>query len=339
MLEQPQKPLVQQVLLEENDKGQQGNAPHGHRKTDSAQIRLVVVQEQRPIGHDGQRDQGKPGKLRSDPAAGPPDRRHRLGVVKGIGKTASTVDGDPEKTQQRGEERKIVDSACPVGAARDRGIHGFRGDCVQTAGEKNVAIEFTPCPRTGEERPCRHGNQHQSFDHIQNIPAQGVHRHIGDQVFVGKNEEGVHHHPPHHHHEDIERARQQPLALLGLMRLQGDRRHDRDHVQEQHDISHEGVGQRLANHHFNPHPHGLVETPHDQARRHQTPEQARMPTAVAGVSGGGDAGSRDHQERDQVTHGGAKEGAGKHCGSQSKHQQQTNSTEDRRDGTQRHRLP
>ncbi len=48
--------LVEQVLLEENDKSQQRDSAHRHRKTDPAQIRLVVAQEQRPIGHAGQRE-------------------------------------------------------------------------------------------------------------------------------------------------------------------------------------------------------------------------------------------------------------------------------------------
>ena len=248
-------------------------------------------------------------------------------------------DGDPEEAQQSGEEREIVDSASPVGAALDSTIHGFPRECVENAGKKQVAIEFAPRSGTGEECRCRHGNQHRSFNAIHEIPAQVVHRDIRDDVFLGKNEEGVNHDPPHQHHEDIQRARQQPLAFIGPMGADGYGRHDRDHVQEQHDMPLEGLGQRLADHHFKPRPAGLVETPHDQARRHKTPEQAGMPTAVEGVLGGGDASSRDHQQRDQVTHGGAKEGAGKHCGGQSKGQQQANSTEDRRDGTQRHHFP
>src|ERR1035437_4325686 len=63
MLEQLQKPLVQEVLFEENDKGQEGDAAHGHRKANLAQIKLVVAQEQRPIYHDGEREQGEFRKL------------------------------------------------------------------------------------------------------------------------------------------------------------------------------------------------------------------------------------------------------------------------------------
>src|ERR1039458_6321258 len=58
MLEQLQQPLVQEVLFEENDKGQEGDAAHGHRKANLAQIKLVVAQEQCPISHDGEREQG-----------------------------------------------------------------------------------------------------------------------------------------------------------------------------------------------------------------------------------------------------------------------------------------
>src|ERR1019366_7905690 len=104
MLEQPQQPLVEQVLLEENQKGQQRDTAHGHRKTDLAHIRLVVAQEQRPIGHDGQRKQGEFRKLRSEQSTGTGERRHHLGIAKAM----PPGDGDPEEAQQSGEEREIV---------------------------------------------------------------------------------------------------------------------------------------------------------------------------------------------------------------------------------------
>src|SRR5208282_1078764 len=59
MLEQAQKPLVQQVLFEENDKSQERDSAHGHPKTDLAQIKLIVAQEQGPISHDWEREQGE----------------------------------------------------------------------------------------------------------------------------------------------------------------------------------------------------------------------------------------------------------------------------------------
>ena len=79
--------------------------------------------------------------------------------------------------------------------------------------------------------------------------------------------------------------------------------------------------------HFKPCPACLVEAPHRHAGRHQSPEEAGVTAAVEGVSGGDRESSKNDQERDQVSHGGAKKGAGKHCRGQSKSQQQTNSSE------------
>jgi hypothetical protein len=46
-----------------------------------------------------------------------------------------------------------------------------------------------------------------------------------------------------------------------------------------------------------------------------------MPAAIEGVSGGEDERRRDRQQWDQVPHGHAKEGVGKHYGRQKKGQQ------------------
>jgi hypothetical protein len=43
-----------------------------------------------------------------------------------------------------------------------------------------------------------------------------------------------------------------------------------------------------------------------------------MPTAVEGVSGGDDKSSQNDQQRDQVSHGDAKKGIGKHWGARAK---------------------
>ena len=209
---------------------------------------------------------------------------------------------------------------------------------VENAGEKNVAIEFAPRSRTGEKCRCGRGNQNQSFDDIQQIPTRAVHRDIGDDVFVGKNEEGIHHDPPHQQNEDIQRARQHPLALIGLMGADGHAAMMGTTCRNNTISPAIGVGQRLANHYFKPRPACLVEAPHGHARRHQTPKQAGMSTAVEGVSGGDDARSRDHQQRRQISHGHAKVGVGKHCRRQRKSHQQTNSPEERRDVEQRHHV-
>ena len=95
MIQQLQEPLVQQVLFEENDKGQNGNAAHSHRKTGVAQIRLLVAQEQCPVSHDGKREQREFREFRSDGATGTRDRRHHLNIAK----AAPPGDGDPEKPQ------------------------------------------------------------------------------------------------------------------------------------------------------------------------------------------------------------------------------------------------
>jgi hypothetical protein len=150
MIEQLQKLLVQKVLFKENDKGQDRDTAHGHRKTDLAQIRLLVAQEQCPVSHDGEREQGEFRKFRSDRTTGTRDRRHHLDIAK----AAPPGDRDPEEPERGAEKREVVDSARLVGAAREGGIHGFRSECVQSTGEKNVAIEIAPRSGTGEVCRC-----------------------------------------------------------------------------------------------------------------------------------------------------------------------------------------
>ncbi len=57
VLEQLEQPLVEQVLLEENDKGQNADASHGHSKTNVAQMKRLITHEERPVGHDGKREE------------------------------------------------------------------------------------------------------------------------------------------------------------------------------------------------------------------------------------------------------------------------------------------
>ena len=150
MIEQLQKSLVQQVLFQEDDKGQDGDAAHSHRKTDLAQIRLLFAHEQCPVSHDGEREQGEFGKFRSDGATGTSDRRHHLDIAK----AAPAGDGDPEERKRSGEKRDVVDCASLIGAACDGGIYAVRRKCVESTGEKNVAIKFAPRSGTGEESQC-----------------------------------------------------------------------------------------------------------------------------------------------------------------------------------------
>src|SRR5208337_3498542 len=133
MLEQLQEPLVQQVLFEDDDKGQGTDSTHGHGETNLAQIRLLVAQEQRPISHEGQRKQGELRKLRSDWATGRRDQRHYLCIAKAM----PPGDGDPEEPQHSGEQWEVVNSASLVGAARDGSTQSFPGECVENTGNKN----------------------------------------------------------------------------------------------------------------------------------------------------------------------------------------------------------
>src|SRR6202521_5808043 len=126
MIEQVQKSLVQQMLFEENDKGEDGDAAHSHGKTDLTQIRLLVAQEQCPVSHDGEREQGEFRKFRSDGATGTCDRRHHLNIAK----APPPGDGGPEEPKRSGEKREVVDSASLVAAACDSGVHGFGKECV-----------------------------------------------------------------------------------------------------------------------------------------------------------------------------------------------------------------
>jgi hypothetical protein len=127
------------------------------------------------------------------------------------------------------------------------------------------------------------------------IPAQVVHGDVREDVFLGKNEEGINDDPPHQQDEDVQRAGEHPLAFIGLMRTNGHSRHEGYHVQEQNDVPRIGVGDWPAKHDFKPGPACLVETPHAHAHRHQAPEQAGMTTAVEGVSGGEEEGGSDRE--------------------------------------------
>src|SRR5882762_2644129 len=137
------------VLFEENDKGEDGDATHGYRKTDLAQMRLLVAQEQCPIPHDWKGEQGKFRQLGSDRTIATRARRHYLNIAK----AAAPGDGNPKEPQRSAEKWEVVNSASFIGAARDGGIHGFRRKCIESGGEKNVAVEFAPRSRTGQE--CR----------------------------------------------------------------------------------------------------------------------------------------------------------------------------------------
>ena len=230
---------------------------------------------------------------------GPSRRWHCLDLAK----AAPSANGGPEEQQRGRQKRKIIESTCLVGTIRDGGIDLFRRKRVQSGGNKNVAIEIAPRSGTGEECGGGHGNQYQSFQEIQNIPARGVNRDIGDNVFLRKNKESVDHDPPQQQDEDIEGAGQHPLPLIGPVWAEGHRCHDRDNVQEQDDIAGEGVGQRFANHEFEPRPASLVEGPHRHAHGHQSPEQACMSAAVEGVASRDHKCSPNHQQGDQVPDG------------------------------------
>ena len=99
-----------------------------------------------------------------------------------------------------------------------------------------------PRSGTGEECRCRRRNQDYSLDQVQQIPAQVGNWRIVNDVFLGKNKEGVDDDPPHQQDENIQRARQHPLAFIGLMGADGHGRHDGDYMQKQHDVSLEWIG-------------------------------------------------------------------------------------------------
>src|SRR5258708_12365777 len=97
-------------------------------------------------------------------------RRHYLDIAK----AAPPGDGNPKEPQRRAEKREVVNFAGLVSAAREGGIYCFGGKCVQSGGEKNVAIEFPPGSGTGEESRCRQGNQGHPPTKIHQIPPRPI---------------------------------------------------------------------------------------------------------------------------------------------------------------------
>ena len=107
MLEQVEKFLVEQVLFEKNYEGEGGDAGHGHGETNLPQLRLIMAQEQGPVSHERKRKQGNFREHGSDLAAGTFEGGQHLGIAK----AAPSIDCGPEKSQGRGYERKIVETA------------------------------------------------------------------------------------------------------------------------------------------------------------------------------------------------------------------------------------
>ena len=59
LTEQMQQALIHQVLLEEDEKGEEADATHRDHKPYLPQIRLIVTEEKRPVGHERQRKESQ----------------------------------------------------------------------------------------------------------------------------------------------------------------------------------------------------------------------------------------------------------------------------------------
>ncbi|MBZ5549720.1 MAG: ATP-binding cassette domain-containing protein [Acidobacteriia bacterium] len=332
LLQQLHQPAVEQVLPEENHECQGSDSAHGHGKASLPQVGRPLAHEQRPIPHRREREQCQLCHGRNQGATTGNDRGNRLRFIE----TAASGQCDPEEEQQGDEKRKVVEPSRHVRAAGDGRVHGFRGEGVNHAGDKDVAIEFSPGTGTRDERPARHPDQHQPFDQVQKIPARGVHAHIGHNVLVRENRESIDDNPPHQKNKDIQSAGEHAVTAVDLVWANGDGSHNRHDMQEQDNVSDKRVGQGLPSNDFKPGPSRLVKSPHHHTHGHQAPEQACVPAAIEGISEGEDGGGNGHQERDQIAHRRAEEGTWKDMGSKGKAQQEAQSAEEKRDFSRRH---
>src|ERR1700688_1553705 len=132
------------MLFQEDEKSQQGNAAHGHHKTNAAQMRFVMAQKQRPVRHERQGEQCQLSKMRSNRTGGTSLR----GYHGHIAKTVSPRHRDPKKSERSSYEWKVIEAATLISAASDGGIHRLRGKSVKNGSKQNVTIQFAPQTRT-----------------------------------------------------------------------------------------------------------------------------------------------------------------------------------------------
>ena len=162
------------------------------------------------------------------------------------------MQADAHKEHHCGDDGHIGDAAGMVGAVKDLQVQKRRPERIDYCGEEYAAVDALPGPCCTEKEDARADCEHDVLHEIKDAEIEiGKLRDRKRSKLPCHDHEHIKIDPPQQKHASIEKIQIQLALILAIVRPQSQRRHERNHMQEKHDVGHgrfraENFGQDLV---------------------------------------------------------------------------------------------